>query len=136
MLDEDRKQRALTGKSRPVETVVIFTTTPGVEERLRKLRATVPGLAERKRELTLESAESMLTFRPEDVVHRIAPRAIAWICASENPNDILEAQKGFDQAGEPKSLVVIPGFKHHELYSPEGLQKLLAPSRAWFDAHL
>lgn len=136
LLDEDRKHRALTGKSRPVETHVIFTTTPEVEERLRKLRSAVPGLAARRRELTLESAEAMLNFRPEDVVHRIAPRAVAWICASQNPNDILEAQKGFDKAGEPKSLVIIPGFKHHELYSPEGLQKLLAPSRAWFDAHL
>jgi len=136
LFDEDRVQRALTGRSRLVETSAIFSRDPGVWERLRRVQATTPGLASRKRELTVESGEALAEFRPEEVAHRIAPRAAAWICSADEPRDVLEAQSSFDRAGEPKSLVTIPGYFHHELYMGEGFQKLLAHSRQWFDAHL
>jgi len=136
MLEEDRKQRVLTGKSRVVETSAIFSNDPAVWARLRKSQPATPGLPERKRELTIESAEALVNFRPEEVAHKIAPRAAAWVCSGDEQNDVLEGRSAYDKAGEPKSLVTIPGYYHHDLYVGEGLQKLLAASRAWFDAHV
>lgn len=65
--------------------------------------------------VTLESADFLLRFFPEDVVHRIAPRPLLLIHGEENdlhPPD--EARSLYDRAGEPKRLELLEGSGHTE----------------------
>jgi len=137
LLDEDRVQRVLTGKSRMVNTFEIFAPDPvtiGYMEKLRKLAAEPKG---QKRELSLEFAEAMINFRPESVVDRISPRAAMWICASEDTNVPIDESRGmYEMAGEPRKLVVVEGYEHHALYLDTGFEIMMAHATEWFDTHL
>lgn len=62
---------------------------------------------------SLESADLILRFRPEEVVGDIAPRPLLIVHGSENrlhPPD--EAQSLYNRAGEPKELLFLDGAGH------------------------
>lgn len=65
--------------------------------------------------VTLESADMLLRFRPEDAVHRLAGRPLLVVHGAENrlhwPE---EAQALHDRAAEPKRLVMLDGAGHTE----------------------
>ncbi|GAA5144292.1 hypothetical protein GCM10023321_00300 [Pseudonocardia eucalypti] len=65
--------------------------------------------------VTLESAEALLRFAPERVVHRIAPRPLLIVHGAENElHQPVEAQALYRRAGEPKRLELLPGRGHTE----------------------
>lgn len=137
MLEEDQKQRVLTGMSRMVETHEIFSGDPAAKEFFQKVREKHPELKARKRELTLESAEAMISFKPESVVDTISPRAAMWICTSEDTIVPIEESRGmYEKAREPKRLVIIEGFKHHDLYLDSGFEYMMEVTIEWFNIHL
>jgi hypothetical protein len=75
-LDKDRAKRAVTGVSQKVVTseIVLPVASSGMDT------SPVPkNPAAQQNELTLESAEAMIQFRPETVVGGILPRAAMWI---------------------------------------------------------
>ncbi len=66
-------------------------------------------------EVTLESAELLLRFRPEDVVARLAPRPLLLVHGAENDlHSPEESRELYRRAGEPKELVLLPGCGHTE----------------------
>jgi alpha-beta hydrolase superfamily lysophospholipase len=134
MLDEDRKTRAITGKSRRVVTSEISLPAP------RSGMDTLPAPKSpevQKNELSLESVEAMIQFRPETVVDRISPRAAMWIYTAEDTVvPVSESRSMYRKAREPKKLVTIEGFKHYELYHGPGLEQVMTHSTEWFDAYL
>jgi uncharacterized protein len=66
-------------------------------------------------EVSLESADRLLRFRPEQVAHRIAPRPLLVVHGAENRlHHPLEAQSLYDHAAEPKRLVLLDGAGHTE----------------------
>ncbi len=73
---EDRARRVLTGESTYVNPYEIMVRDPYTEaihaERHKQFLGTVS-------DVMLESAEAIIEYAPEDVVARIAPRAILWI---------------------------------------------------------
>lgn len=65
----------------------------------------------------LASAESLLRYRPIDVVHRIAPRALLLTSVE---NDVVTPEHHalalYERAGAPKKLIRQTGVKHYAAY--------------------
>ena len=138
MLDADRVQRVLTGKSRLVEQKEIIVNDPESAQTRAQMEKQQPDISKTpQRLLSLESAEAIINFRPEMVVDRISPRAAMWICAE---NDTLvppeEPQSMFQKAGEPKKLATLNGENHHGLYTGNGFKKMMICATEWFDTYL
>ena len=134
ILEEDRANRVLTGKSRQVITseIVLPVSSSGMD--------TLPAPknpAAQKNELSLESAEAMINYRPETVVDRISPRAAMWIYTAEDTVvPVEESQSMYQKAHEPKKLVGIRGLKHYELYHGPGFEMVMTHATEWFDTYL
>ncbi|WP_028927977.1 alpha/beta hydrolase [Pseudonocardia acaciae] len=65
--------------------------------------------------VTLESAEFLMRFVPEQVVHRLAPRPLLVVHGAENKlHTPVEARALYAHAGEPKRLELLEGRGHTE----------------------
>jgi dienelactone hydrolase len=133
-LEDDRQRRVLTGKSTLVSPYEIMVRDPYTErihaERQRKFPGSVT-------DIVLESAEAILEYAPEDVVERIAPRAILWIHAGQDelvPPEESEAMHA--RAREPKKLVLLPGLTHYDVYTGEGFAAVMREALAWYRAFI
>jgi len=88
----------------------------------------------------LENTDSLMSFKPESVVHQIAPRAVMFVNAERDaivPVD--EARSMYAKAGEPKKLMVIPGSGHGEVYpanNSEVFENIMEESLKWYAQHL
>jgi pimeloyl-ACP methyl ester carboxylesterase len=73
--------------------------------------------------IPLEFVDDTLSFNPEWVVDRIAPRPVLFITSD---NDRLvppaESEAMYARAGEPKKLVMLNGFGHYEVYEGEAFR--------------
>jgi pimeloyl-ACP methyl ester carboxylesterase len=125
---DDRRQRALTGESRLVDpTEEIMIASP---ER-KALKGA--GLAART---PLACADAILDYRPVQVAHLIAPRAMLWLCLAADPvvpADLSRAM--YAAAGEPKKLVVLPGAAHYAGYE-QFQPQIVGHSLDWFERYL
>lgn len=66
-------------------------------------------------EVSLESADRLLRFRPELVADRIAPRPLLVVHGAENRlHHPVEAHSLYDHAREPKQLVLLENAGHTE----------------------
>jgi alpha-beta hydrolase superfamily lysophospholipase len=118
-VDADRAHRAGTGRSEitspwDIVRLDLDTRTDGyVGEVLYQASGFGSGV-------TLESADYLLRFFPEAVVHRIAPRPLFLIHGAKNelyrPE---EAQALYAAAGEPKRLELLEGRGHTEWMTDE-----------------
>lgn len=113
-IEADRGRRATEGRSEITDPWDIVrldrdTRTDGyVSEQLYK----APGFGSG---VNLESADLLLRFNPQEMVHRIAPRPLLIIQGAENElHHPEEAQALYDHAGEPKELVFLEGSGHTE----------------------
>lgn len=65
--------------------------------------------------VTLESADYLLRFSPEKVVHRIAPRELLIVHGAQNGlHKPVEARSLYEHAAEPKRLELFEGCGHTE----------------------
>jgi alpha-beta hydrolase superfamily lysophospholipase len=108
----DRRTRAQHGSSElvhPFEVVRLDTVTGGyVSEELYK----APGFG---MPVTLEAAERLLRFAPDRLVHQLAPRPLLLIHGDQNELHAPEESKIlYENAGEPKRLVLLEGKGHTE----------------------
>ena len=126
-IEADRGRRATLGRSEITDPWDIVrldrdTRTNGyVGEELYK----APGFGSG---VNLESADLLLRFSPQDMVHRLAGRPLLVVHGAENElHRPEEAQALFDHAGEPKQLVFLEGSGHTEYMFDEHptFQKLL-----------
>jgi fermentation-respiration switch protein FrsA (DUF1100 family) len=82
------------------------------------------------------SAEALWHYRPLDVVHRIAPRALL-LTAIEN--DVVtpewHAVALYERAGSPKKLIRQTGVKHYESYA-RNYDALSAQCVDWYNRYL
>ncbi len=132
-LEEDRRQRVLTGVSRlvnPRDEIMIQTPErreTGVKRDVdRKLPDKVP----------LACAQAVLECKPIEAVDRIAPRAIMFICVERDavtPTD--HSIRMYERAGPPKKLVIQRGTMHYRAYEDYGV--VVTPMIVeWYDRHL
>ena len=89
-----------------------------------------------RNEVTLESLEKIREFNPVSSIHWIAPRPLLVI-AAENDNLLpLEVVKNsFDNAGEPKKLIVLP-ILHFDIYAEPWLSKAASAVTDWLNEYL
>jgi dienelactone hydrolase len=134
VLDKDRVDRVLTGKSRALDMTEIILPDPAAKREASGMSTEVRSTAML---MTLESGEAIVNYRPETVVDRISPRAAMWICAA---NDTLvpvdEARSLYQRAKEPKKLVVLTGMEHHALYHSPALDQVMVNATEWFATYL
>ena len=130
----DRVKRALTGESEWVERNEVLLPDRQSAELAAAARAKVSGAVS---QIPLEFIDDTLGFHPEWVVDKIAPRPVLFITTDDDrlvPPD--ESVEMFKRAGEPKKLVVLPGWGHYEVYAGDAYRQVMDPTVAWFQQHL
>ena len=133
MISNERRKRVLTGESTMVDPFMILAD-PESKAFFEDASKDLPGL---KTQITLETLEAILEYEPEQVVDRIAPRALLLLAAeldAVTPAD--EFRSVFARAGEPKKLVILPGIRHYEIYRGEPLERSAREAVDWFNLHL
>jgi fermentation-respiration switch protein FrsA (DUF1100 family) len=136
LVEGDRQTRALTGESRKVNAFEVVPPDPALRELM--AAASEGGFfSQGEAEITLESAEAIMEFSPEDVIRRIAPRPILLIHAGD---DTLvspeESESLYDRAGDPKKLLILPGVGHTDFYLGDALEQVTAASLDWYKRYL
>lgn len=132
-LEEDRKKRVLTGMSEVVDRLEIMVPDPLSEKVLEEAVRAFPKAYFR---LSVESAEKIIEFSPEDVVERISPRAILFIHAGEDdlvPAD--ESRSMYERAKEPKRLFILHDVPHYGVYAGEVFKEVMDLSKEWYAVH-
>ena len=130
----DRARRAATGQSEFVERSEILLADRQSAELAAAARRGNPGAIN---EIPIEFVDDTLGFNPEWVVDKIAPRPALFITTSGDrlvPPEESEAM--YCQAGEPKKLVVLPGWGHYEVYTGECFRRVMEATLAWYREHL
>jgi fermentation-respiration switch protein FrsA (DUF1100 family) len=69
---------------------------------------------------TLSSIAAFANFYPFGQIETISPRPMLFI-AGENAHSIEFSEDAYQQAGEPKELVIVPGAGHVDLYDRTNL---------------
>lgn len=133
-LAADRRERVLNGSSRYVHARDIVPEPEATTKMLEQIRLQFPQWS---REITLDSAEALIAFRPESVVAQISPRAILWLHGDADDRVSMEESVSMhEKAGEPKKLAILPGLGHGDIISGPGLEQSLPHVVEWFSRHL
>lgn len=133
MLQEDRRQRVLTGKSAMVDPLQVLAD----EDSVSFFTEAIKQFPELRCQVSLEMAEATLEYKPEEVVHRISPRALLLIAVEHDlPCPKEEYESMYAKAGEPKKLVVLPGLRHYDVYGGQGAVKTAEMALDWYGQHL
>ncbi|MDO8671154.1 MAG: alpha/beta hydrolase, partial [Dehalococcoidia bacterium] len=133
-LEESRRHRVSTGKIDHIKIGRVLYGDPDTITWAKKNQADHP---EAPIEITTDSVEAIIQYKPESVVSRIAPRPIMWVHSKDD--DLLpyeESRRMYVLASEPKKLVLLEGFGHYDLYEGAGLKATMDPTVAWFEEHL
>jgi dipeptidyl aminopeptidase/acylaminoacyl peptidase len=135
-VEADRTARVLGGKGEQVDAWDIVSPDPASRAFLESMLRDFPAM---RCELSLETAEALITYAPESVVGRIAPRPVLLL---HGEADLLvpvdESRSLFAQAGEPRELVVVPGMGHFDWAVPQDQRfaRVLEAVGRWLDKHL
>ena len=135
-LDEDiaadRRQRVLTGKGGAVDTATLLAS-PQTQE---FFAATLKVMPDLYCELSWESAEATMEYKPIEVVERISPRALMLIGAEKDDLCRLDGYKAlYDRAGEPKRFEALP-IGHYDIYQPQWVEVSAKMALDWYGKHL
>jgi alpha-beta hydrolase superfamily lysophospholipase len=128
-LDADRVSRVLSGESELVDRAMIAPPDPAAQ---RTHGRQVP-----RPLLRLESGQAILEFKPEELVERISPRPLLMIVAAADTRVPPEVSlPTFERAREPKTLKILDGMEHHEVYELPTRADLLAIVVPWLNQHI
>jgi uncharacterized protein len=130
----DREKRVRDGHSAMVDRAQILLPDRQSAELAAAARRANPAAVN---ELPLEFIDDTLSFHPEWVVDKIAPRPILFVTTDDDrlvPPE--ESQALFARAGEPKKLVTLRGFGHYEVYTEPAFSQVMGETTAWFDKYL
>ena len=132
-LQEDRTRRALTGKGESVDPrFEIMVETP--ERKASQLKKAVDQKIPET--IPLRCAEAIIEFCPEEIVHKIAPRASLFICIENDPVTPEEqTYRMYERAGDPKKLVVLRGTTHYCAYD-DCFEEIVTPAIDWYQRYL
>lgn len=128
-LQADAETSAKTGKSELMHPVDIQEPPPNWRKEWERTFKLYP---ERQRmKFPLESARSLITFKPELVAGRISPRPLLIVSDRE---DMLVAEDEqlsiFRHASEPKQFRSVY-FGGHHLHDPKGFEVVMKMIRGW-----
>jgi hypothetical protein len=89
-----------------------------------------------RNEVTLRSVDTFLEYEPGAYAPLISPTPFCMVVAEKDvltPTDL--AIGAYQQAREPKQLVILPGG-HFDAYTGDGFAQSSAAARDWFVTHL
>jgi len=133
-LADDRRERVVNGR---VQYVQAKDIVPEPESTTKLFEQILHQYPQWSREITLESGEALIAYRPESVVQSISPRAIMWLHGDADERvSMEESYSMYKRAGEPKKLVILPGLGHSDIISGPGLTQSFPHIQAWFAEHL
>ncbi|MGE0822560.1 MAG: alpha/beta hydrolase [Candidatus Binatia bacterium] len=131
-IQEDQRQRVREGTGETLDPITILNAAQ-TRAFLEPLLAEHPAM---KCELSWETVEKTLEYKPIDVVDKISPRALLLIGARDDDTCPIEGyEKLYEKAGEPKKLVVLP-ITHYEIYAGKWLDESSQLAREWFERFL
>lgn len=82
--------------------------------------------------LVVESLDTHILYEPVTNIGRISPTPLLMILASDDViTPTADARAAFDQAGQPKKLVVVPG-RHFDAYNGPKHAQFVGPAVDWF----
>lgn len=111
-LAEDRRQRAVRGRSQEVHPFDVVRLDQVTRQYVNAELYKAAGFG---RGVTLESVDLLLRFRPEAVVHCIAPRPLLLLHGAENHLHNPDESRGLHAAaGEPRELELLEATGHTE----------------------
>lgn len=134
-----RARRVLAGELERVNVAEeIMTASPALYEgRQKMLDAAPPDNRWQVSDQTLDSAEAIVEFRPEEVLQLVSPRALMFVHGEQDtvvPVD--ESISMYERAREPKRLLLVPDTHHHDIYLGEVADRVVAESIEWFTRFL
>jgi len=132
-LAEDRRLRVVDGKGKTIDPFDRGLENPHSREFLSKALESFPFM---RCVLSWETWEKTIEYKPIELAHRIAPRALLLIAARDD--NICPAkgyQKLYEAAGEPKKLLVLP-ITHYEIYSGKWFTESAQQAVGWFEQFL
>jgi fermentation-respiration switch protein FrsA (DUF1100 family) len=132
-IEEDRKKRVLTGSGEMVsarEDIMVQTPERQTTTIKKEVEQKIP------QQMPLQCADEMMEYSPEDVVHRISPRASLFI-AVENDAVTPEEQtvRLYERAGEPKKLIILRQTTHYGVYK-DYFDDVAQAVISWYDRYL
>lgn len=132
-VDAARREFVATGKVTYIAVPRLLSSDPETVALLVRDAAKFPGW---RQEITFESLAELFAFKPE--AHAATIRAGLFLYPSE---DALiakgELSSLYAKAREPKSLVALQGFKHHEVYDDgRAFEPLMLEALRFFERHL
>jgi fermentation-respiration switch protein FrsA (DUF1100 family) len=138
-LEEDRKNRVLTGKSEvvhPNEIHIPDKAASKARDELWNAFIKKSGYAG----YPLETAEAVIEFKPERVVDQITPGAVCFIHMELDitvpPEESLQL---YARASEPKKVVIMEGRNHYDTFqftNPEVFKEVMDVALDWFAVHI
>lgn len=89
-----------------------------------------------KNEVTVRTLEMLMEYAPGSYIEQISPTPLLMVIAEGDHLAVAdEAFASFNQAREPKKLVVLPGG-HFDAYTGSGFELASGAAREWFAQHL
>lgn len=134
-LEADRQQRVVTGSSEIVRMGEVLIGSPMAKEGRRKIKEEIAPASPpyKSQDVTLESAEHILEYRPEDVIGKLSPRPVLIVHAAEDDLVPLEEAKTlYEAADDPKKMIVYPNAYHHDVYFDPIFTEIVGHSIEWF----
>ena len=132
-LRADREARVTTGEGelvQPREEIMV----PTPERRQTKVKADVDDRVSDV--VQLRGAEEILSYKPIDVVDRIAPRGLMVIAVEDDPVTPTDhAVSLYERAGAPKKLILQRHTTHYAAYEQYG-DEIVPAIVEWFQEHL
>ena len=87
-------------------------------------------------DLSWETVEKTLEYKPINVVDKISPRPLLLIGARDDDTCPIEGyRKLYERAGEPKKLIELP-ITHYEIYAGKWLEESSRLACEWFTRFL
>ena len=131
-LAKDRTQRVLTGKGGAADTASLLAS-PQTKAFFAEALKAMPDFY---CEIPWQSAEATMEYRPIDLAHKIAPRALMLIGAEQDDLCKIDGYKAvYDKAGQPKKWVEYP-ISHYQIYTPEWVAPSAKVAAEFFTEHL
>ena len=118
-VDRDRVARSAGGDVEMVDPDEIRIMAPAdTREHHKQINSAAegPSMSRREWKLGLDSADAIMSFRPEDHFHRIAPRPVMVVAIEDDLMlPIEEARLVFDKLGTPKRWLLRSGIAHADI---------------------
>ena len=132
-IDEVRKKRVLTGEDEMVDPINEVMIQPPHRIKASSKKTLGDKLPSK---IPFRCIEALIEFKPEELVDRIAPRAIMWIGVEQDvvtPEDSIIRM--YEKAKKPKRLVMQKDVEHYYAYSTY-FEQVVSEMLDWYNRHL